>query len=322
MSMKIGAKNAQRGCEARRALEGMSREEWLDARREGLGGSDAAVILGLSPFRSELALWMDKRGELPEQEPSEAMRLGNELEDYVARRWMEATGKKVRRRGYIFGNRGYPFALANVDREVIGENAALECKTTSSFTQFDFENGEIPPYYYCQCVHYMAVCGYDRMYLAVLVLGRGFYHFRIERDEEEIAALMETERIWWQRHMIEGEMPDPDGSDSAGDALRQLFPRSDERKTCLLYGAEGKLAQIGQLDKSIKEMEQEKKALQQEIQMQMGEAEKGNADGFSVTWKLQVSRRVDTGKLKEMYPDVYARVTRENSSRVFRIRKA
>ena len=110
---------------------GMSREDWLEQRRHTIGGSDAAGIIGLSKWSSPVSVWADKTGRLPDKLDTEAMRLGRDLEGYVARRWMEATGKKVRRLNAMLYNELYPFAHADIDREVIGERAGLECKTTS-----------------------------------------------------------------------------------------------------------------------------------------------------------------------------------------------
>ena len=305
----------------RHKLNNVSREDWLVMRKEGIGGSDSSVILGLKPFTSEMELWMDKVGSMPEKPASEAMRLGNELEDYVARRFCEETGKKVRRRKAMFANTAYPWALANVDREIIGECAALECKTTNPFSHFDFDSGEIPPHYYVQCCHYMAVCGYARMYLAVLVLGRGFYHYGTERDDKEIEALMQSESEWWDKHIVHGEMPDPDGSKSAAEAIRVLFPRAEEGESQLLYSLEGTLRQIDQLNTEIGRMEKDRDMLRQQVQCAMGNAEIGISDGWKITWKNQQSTRVDSKLLREEYPTIYAAVAKQTSSRVVRISK-
>ena len=160
---------------ARIPTKNMSREEWLWHRRGSLGGSDAAAILGLSQWITPYTVWADKTGRLPEQPDNEAMRQGRDFEDYVAQRFTEVTGKKVRRNNAILKNTDYPFAHANIDRSIVGENAGLECKTTSVMNLRKFKNGEYPDTYYCQCVHYMAVTGADRWYLAVLVFGQDFY---------------------------------------------------------------------------------------------------------------------------------------------------
>lgn len=171
----------------------MSREQWLAARNNAIGGSDSAAVLGLNQYKSAYALWAEKTGKVVPEDISdrEAVRLGNDLEQYVSIRWSEATGKKFRRENNILYNSEYPFAHANPDRMVVGESAGLECKTTSSFEiAKQVRDGNIPNHWLCQCVHYIAVTGCKRWYLAVLVFGVGFFHFTIERNDGEIAALM------------------------------------------------------------------------------------------------------------------------------------
>ena len=300
--------------------DGLSREEWLSFRRQGIGGSDAAVIVGLGRFGSQFELWSDKKGLLPDKEDSEVMRLGRDLEQYVAQRWMEKTGKRVRRLNYILKDSRYPFSLANLDREVIGENAGLECKTTSVYNKCDWDGGEIPPAWYVQCMHYMAVCGFERMYLAVLVLSKGFYSFEIERDEDEIAALMAAETGWWERYMLGGEEPDPDGSESAGEVMRKLYPK-DDGGSILLMDREQDLDRIGELEEQIKALKTEQETLKQGIMQKMGEAGTGQSLGWKVSWKAQESRRVDTAMLKEQYPEVWAACSKVSISRPLKIKK-
>ena len=95
---------------------GMSREDWLAERRKSIGGSDAAAVCGLSKWESPYSVWANKRGLTPEKEQTEAMRQGRDLEGYVAERFCEGTGLKVRRENAILINPKYPFAHANVDR--------------------------------------------------------------------------------------------------------------------------------------------------------------------------------------------------------------
>ena len=156
---------------------GMSREDWLTQRRKSIGGSDASGIVGLSKWASPYSVWAEKTSRVPEKEDTEAMRQGRDLEEYVAQRWCEETGKKVHRCNAMLHNPQYPFAHADVDRMVTGENAGLECKTTYTLDLRQFKGVEFPTQYYAQCVHYLAVTGCDRWYLAVLVFGRGFYTY-------------------------------------------------------------------------------------------------------------------------------------------------
>ena len=112
-----------------------SRENWKKDRLKGIGGSDAAIALGMSPWKSQYTLWCEKTGRINNDADNEAMRLGRDLEDYVAKRFSEETGKKVRKSTFSFQSKEHPFMLANVDRLIVGENAGLECKTTSALTK-------------------------------------------------------------------------------------------------------------------------------------------------------------------------------------------
>ena len=296
----------------------IGREEWLDYRREGIGGSEAAIIVGLNRFGSPLQLWADKMGLRKELEETEVMRQGSDLEEYVARRWVEATGKKVRRRNYIFRNTDYPHSIADIDREVIGENAGLECKTTSLYNKSDFENGEIPPTYYVQCQHYMAVMGYDRMYLAVLVLSKAFYHFCIERDNSEIAALMEKEAAWWEEYVTGDSVPEPDGSDGDDALIRDRFPDSDGGEVFLGTRTQD-FEELSELDRQIKDLTVRRDACKQAIMQDMGEASKASAlNGWTATWKQQLTTRFDSKALKTDHPELYQKYARVSDTRVFR----
>ena len=144
----------------------MDHEVWLENRRKGIGGSDAGSICGLNPYSSAIAVFQDKTQPLTEKPDNESMRQGRDLEEYVARRFMEETGKKVRRANAIFYKEEQPFMLANVDRLIVGENAGLECKTASAYSADKWKDGHIPESYEIQCHHYMAVTGADAWYIA------------------------------------------------------------------------------------------------------------------------------------------------------------
>lgn len=260
------------------------RQDWLEQRRKGIGGSDASVICGLNPYKSLYELYLDKKGLLPEKEDSEAMRQGRDLEPYVVSRFEEATGKKCRRENKILQNKENPFMLANVDRLIIGEDAGLECKTTSIMNLKRFKNGEFPSEYYVQCVHYMAVTGRKKWYLAVLILNQGLHIFEINRDEAEIKALIEAEREFWEDNILKDIEPSPDGSDRCGEAIKNMFPTAEEGASVPLFGFENTLKEIVDLGEEIKAKEKELEQLKQLIQKELGAAENGIVDGFKVKW--------------------------------------
>ena len=130
----------------------LDKTEWLRYRKQGIGGSDAGAVCGLNPYRTAMQVYQDKITEETEEIDNEAMRQGREFEDYVAKRFMEATGKKVRRANAMFYDEKHPFMLADVDRMVVGENAGLECKTASPYMADEWKDSPVvsdtvPPLY-------------------------------------------------------------------------------------------------------------------------------------------------------------------------------
>lgn len=295
-----------------------NREQWLELRRRGIGGSDAATVVGLNPWSSRLALYADKLGLMPEREDNEAMRQGRDFEDYVAKRWEEATGKKVQRVNFILMNEEYPWAFANIDRRVVGEKAILECKTTSVYNKSDFERGEVPPTYYVQCQHYLAVTGYERAYLAVLVLNRGFYHYTIERDELGIISLMNAEEDFWRDHVQAQVPPAPDGSDSAMEVLDNKYFVDD---VALMPDADDLFERLEQVSEVIRDYDKQKEALKQQIIARMGNKARAQAQGWTATYLTQERTSIDRKKLLELYPQAYGDCVSTSTYRTFRTKK-
>lgn len=112
---------------------GMEHEKWLRLRKGGIGGSDAAAVCGLNPYRSPMAVYWEKTTDTLDLSDNEAMRQGRDLENYVAQRFTEETGKKVRRSNKMYWSEMHPYMYADVDRLLVGEDAGLECKTVSAY---------------------------------------------------------------------------------------------------------------------------------------------------------------------------------------------
>lgn len=300
----------------------LTHDEWLKARMRGIGGSDAAAIVGLNPWATPYTVWADKTGRTLPKEDNEVMRQGRDLEQYVADRWMEATGKRCRRRTKILTNDVYPFALANVDRWVKGDNEGLECKTTNFLKLKTFKNGEFPDTYYCQCMHYMAVTGASRWNLAVLVLGGGFYSFVIERDEAEIAALMETERHFWHEYVLKDTPPPVDGLEPTTETINGIY-RNAEKEIIDLFGFDETIRTYRKIKAQIKDLEGEKEKLEQILKEQLKNAEIGRTDEFTVNWKQYSRSTFQTKAFAEDHPDMELdQYYKSSSYRKFEIKEA
>lgn len=302
------------------SVKDMSREEWLRLRQRGLGGSDAAAALGFSKWKSPMDVFLSKTTEIEEQEDSEAMRQGRDFEDYVARRFMEVTGKKVRRDNRMLFHPDYDFLLADVDRVVVGEDAILECKTASPYAKDRWADGQIPLEYEFQCHHYMLVTGAKKAYIACLIFGQDFIVREIDRDEELLEELLAREVEFWTEHVAKGVMPEPDGSSAYDDALKKRFKGGLEESVYLdidehaydlyLYNKE-----------QIKDLEEHNKQFEQEIKLAMGDSNFGESMFFNVSYKPSTSVRLDTRRIKKEAPELYEKYGKESVSRRFVIKE-
>lgn len=298
----------------------ISHEQWLTLRKNSIGGSDAGALMDMNPYQSPVSLYADKKGLSKDKETNEAMRLGNDLEDYVAHRWMEKSGKKVRADNFMYQHDDYDFITANIDRDVVGENAGLECKTMSGFAKYDLEDGEVPAQYYAQCQHYMMVKGYDKMYLAILVFQRGIYCLEVERNEEFIKELLAAEIDFWTNYIEKNQMPAPDGSDASMEAIKQIYPR-DTNPQMQLPNADAEIKRYLELGKAIKDIEEEKKKIQAQLCVRLGDTGVGIDTEYACSWKSQVRASVDSAKLKKEFPEVYEKCKKTSELRVFKAKK-
>ena len=294
---------------------GLPREEWLACRKKGIGGSDAGAVCGLNPYRSAISVYYDKTSGDTELIPdSESMRIGRDLEQYVAERFCEATGKKVRRANALYCNEEHPFMLADFDRMVVGEDAGLECKTASPYAADQWADGNIPLSYQLQCYHYMAVTGYSAWYIAVLIFGKEFKYYKLSRDPELEKDLVRIEKQFWEGYVIKNRIPEPDGSAEADKLIAAHFAAQPGKKIDLV-GFDMKLRRRQELIDTMSRMDTEKKKIDQELKLYMKEAEIAEDSVYRVTWKQVVSQRLDTDKLKTERPDIYQEYTKETQYR-------
>ncbi|WP_027295740.1 YqaJ viral recombinase family nuclease [Robinsoniella sp. KNHs210] len=299
----------------------LDKKEWLKYRKQGIGGSDAGTVCGLNPYRTAMQVYQDKISDEVEEIDNEAMRQGRDFENYVAFRFSQITGKKVRRANAIFGDMEYPFMLADIDRMIVGENAGLECKTASPYMADKWQDGKIPMSYQIQCYHYMSVCNADAWYIAVLIYGREFKFYKLERDEQIISNLIKIEQDFWEKHVMNNVIPDPDGSKVADSVIAEYFNNS-KPEVVPLKGFDEKLKRRQELVTVMDKMETEKKQIEQELKMFLGEMEQAENDQFLVSWKSVKSNRLDEKRLKAEQPEIYEKYKKLSTTRRFSIKAA
>ncbi len=262
-----------------------TREQFLKDRKKGIGGSDAAAILGVSKWKSPLDVWLDKTGRDNEDKESEPMYWGNELEEPIARKYTKETGYRVENCHSILAHLEKPFLLANVDRLVsldgkrprnngkIHTTKGLEIKTANAFVAGDWgEPGtdEVPEYYITQPMHYMGITGCLTWDVAVLIGGSDFRIYTVQRDEELIKLMFEASEQFWNDHVLKDIPPAVD-------------PTLDSKAVDKLYGFDGSeivfpneaisiKAELDRLNIAKKNTEKSIKQLRTQLKAMMGES--------------------------------------------------
>lgn len=207
----------------------ISRDEWLEIRKKGIGGSEVSAIMGDNPWSSPLQVYLDKLGLADPIEETEQMYFGKLLEPVVAQAFTDKTGLKTKELRFVLQHDLYPFLLANIDRVIDHPQwgrGILECKTTNAFNLSDWENGNVPRHYMYQVQHYLGVTGYSYAYIACLIGGSAFRYVRIERDEPLIAHLQERATDFWYNCILPKNKPNVSHMD--GKTLSGLFPQHEE----------------------------------------------------------------------------------------------
>lgn len=299
----------------------LDKKEWLKYRKTGITGTDAGAICGMNPYMSAFSVYQDKISEVIEELDNEAMRQGRDMEEYVASRFEEKTGFKVRRANAIYQNEEHPFMLADFDRLIVGQKAGLECKTVSPYSSDKWNNEDIPLHYQMQCQHYMAVSGYECWYIAALIYGRDFTIRKIERDEELVSNLITIEKRFWNENILKRIMPDPDGTKSCSEQIAKLYYKSDKEKTVQLLGYDSDLKRREELVELIDKLEQEKASIDQKIQLELQDAAYGTAGDYRISWLNTVSHRLDTKLFKSENPEMYNKYAKESNSRRFVVKR-
>lgn len=268
-----------------------TREEWLTARRFGIGGSDAATMLGLNPYSSPYVLWVDKTDVFSEDKDNQALTWGRRLEGPIGEGFAEDTGLEVRRFPKMLRSKEWPWATVNLDFVVPSEQAALEVKNVGHRQSDAWEDGKIPDHYGIQGQWECAVTGLPKVYFSALVGGQDLRIVEVKRDDGLIADMMEAGRQFWE--LVTNETPPAiDGSQATTDLLKAMYPDPTPGSTVDLPGAAvGLIEQRAAAAQAVKDSKEQLSAIDNALFDLMGDREIGYIDGTPmVTWKPQTRK--------------------------------
>ena len=295
-----------------------TREEWLQLRRNGIGGSDASVIMGKNPYRSILQLWEEKTGKLPVSDNgNEFTYWGNVMEPIIRKEFMNRTGLKVRQKHAMIFHEEYPYLFADVDGIVTderGEKCIFEAKTASQYKADQWENG-VPEEYVLQVQHYLAVCGMNKAYIAALIGGNKFVFTTIYRDDFLIEELTAREKKFWEECVLTDTEPDADDSEATQEYLNTKYSNSVASTIQLNVDMKKVIAEYQDVDSKVKELEKKKTGLANQIKAVMGAYETGELDGIVVSWKKISRESVDGRRLRKEKPEIFAEYSNVSSYR-------
>lgn len=315
----------------------IDRAEWLAWRRQGIGGSDIAALVGMSPWSTPMTVWLDKTGQLPDDEGSEIMSWGQLLEGVIGEEFERRTGLHIAHRQLMRFDSAHPICRATLDALVFDDGAAeracwngayyvhdaigtLELKNTSIWDRGD----EIPEHFELQAQWQLGISRLARGWLAVLHRGNRLRIHEIKADPRLYEDLVEIAETFWRDHVVTGEPPPVDGREATSDAIKAAYADAtagSELEVDLTVVA--LVARLLSAKTILKQNEEQVAQFENEIKLALGDAEVATFDGrVVVTWKSQTSKRFDRDRFQAEQPDLYDAYVKESSARVLRPKKA
>lgn len=285
-----------------------------------IGGSEISIVMGLNRWKTPLRLWAEKTGKFVTEDigDREYIQMGNELEDFVAKRFTKLTGIKVRRDTKTFTHKTYPNMIAHIDRRVVGTDELLECKTCNAWKAHEWEGEEIPREYILQVMWYLGVLEMSKGYIAVLIGGNHFVHKEITFDQQLFDKMLESARHFVDFNIKQDEPPVALSGDS--DTLLRMYP--DSRENIIVKESRDEDELIGDIQfikSQIIEFKADQEAKEALLKQKIGEAEGMDTPGFKVFWKNQAKSTLDYDRLKA--DGLYEKYVIRGNTRVLRINR-
>lgn len=283
------------------------RDDWLRERKRGIGGSDAAAICGLSPWKSPYQVWTEKRGENAGlQEDSEPMFWGRTLEPVIRQRYSDVTGNTVVVPTDIIRHPEIDFMLASLDG-IANNERVLEVKTARMPMEWgEPGTNEIPDIYMLQVQHYLAVTKLSLADVAVLIGGSDFRIYEVPEDLELQGLLIEKETAFWKM-VQDGTPPDV----TTFNDIKKRFGAAS--KAIQVQATPDIISAVIRL-KELKKMAKEEEELKARIMAHMADGDTLiDLDKILCTWKVgKGSRRFDAKSFQADNPELYEKYLNES----------
>jgi len=290
-----------------------------EVRKQGIGGSDASIIMGLNPFKNQVELWEEKTGLRipPDLSDIEKILWGNLMEDVIAGEYARRTGKRVRNVNRTYHHKDYPVLQGHIDKKIEGENAGVEIKNVG-LRQAKYWNKRPPIYYEYQVLHYLAITGFDYFDVVALVGGQELMIHTIERDEEKIDDLVQRELVFWNECVIKNIPPMPESTNETAS----LFPIGEVDKVAYLPTELNHVVEEYHKENEIYKASGKRiDALKTQLQNAMKDASvMEDSEGERVaTWVTQNRSTLDQKQMKIDEPELCQKYLKESTFRRFSV---
>jgi putative phage-type endonuclease len=284
-----------------------------------IGGSDIAKVMGMSRYGTPLSIWGEKVGRIIPEDISDKwqIRCGKRLEDAVADFFTEETGLKVRRAPQEYTHKEYEFMRCQVDRLITGTDELLECKTCAPWKKSEWAGEEIPQEYILQVMWQLMITGRKVGWIAVLIGNEDFKYKKIEADQELFDQMTDAAIKFWK--MVQDEVP-PMAIADDNESIVEIYPKHNEQIQ-QIDEFNAKIAHLQELKMHIAELENQQAGIEAEIKQVIGESVGFKTTDYTVLWKVQMTKRLDTKDFKLCEPQTYEKFCKESMSRVLRISK-
>ena len=288
----------------------MNREKFLVDRKKGIGGSDVASILGVSPFRTALEVYHDKTSpELYLDEPTEDMQRGVRVEKYILQEYAERNEVQLNTNIPTIVDQECPFMRANIDAKVVGQNVVIEAKSTKAPIS-SWESG-IPEYYKAQVAYYAMLTDAEYVEVPVLFSGWKYACFTYWRDVEYEASIKEAVINFWHNHIVKNIPPKP----TSPEELMAAYPMLEEKTIEADNNIREKVYLLQEAQAQRKKLEDQEKQLKSQIQGFMGDAGLLDAGFCKLALKEIKATRFNANAFKEKYTELYQQYLNASSYR-------